>query len=175
MTQENKIVVGRWFKEFWGNPWNPRIISELATADMCLHYPMHEPKKGRASVTKFMTDFREAFPDLNFQGVGNLIAEGNYVVGRWEGGGTHTGPAFSDFRMGSIPAASGRKMSFAGTSVLRLEQGRIAEELGQEDALKAMFQLGLIRAPEPDAAATKRGSSLPPGWNNMSGSPKAVR
>jgi hypothetical protein len=47
--------------------------------------------------------------------------------------------------------------------------------LGQEDALKAMFQLGLIRAPEPDAAATKRGSSLPPGWNNMSGSPKAVR
>jgi hypothetical protein len=91
MTQENKTVVARWFKEFWGNPWNPRIINELATADICLHYPMHEPKNGRASVTKFMTDFREAFPDLNFQGVGNLIAEGNYVVGRWEGGGTHTG------------------------------------------------------------------------------------
>ena len=65
-------------------------------------------------------------------------------------------------------------MNFAGTSVLRLEQGRIAE-LGQEDALTAMFQLGLIRTPEPDAAATKRGSSLPPGWNNMSGSPEAVR
>jgi predicted ester cyclase len=175
MTQENKTIVARWFKEFWGNPWNPRIINELATADIFLHYPMHEPKKGRASVAKFMTDFREAFPDLNFRGVGNLIAEGNYVVGGWEGGGTHTGPAFSDFRMGSIPAASGRKMSFAGTSVLRLEQGRIAEELGQEDALTAMFQLGLIRTPEPDAAATKRGSSLPPGWNNMSGSPEAVR
>jgi hypothetical protein len=66
-------------------------------------------------------------------------------------------------------------MKFAGTSVLRVEQGRIAEELGQEDALTAMFQLGLIRAPEPDAAATKSGSSLPPGWNNMSGFPKDVR
>jgi predicted ester cyclase len=175
MTQENKTVVARWFKEFWGNPWNPGIINELATADICLHYPMHEPKRGRASVTKFMTDFREAFPDLNFQGVGNLIAEGNYVVGRWEGGGTHTGPAFCDFRMGSIPAASGRKMKFAGTTVLRLDQGRIAEELGQEDALTAMLQLGLIRAPEPAAAATKPGSSLPPGWNNMSGFPKAAR
>jgi SnoaL-like polyketide cyclase len=67
MTQENKNIVARLFKEFWGNPWNPRIINELATADILLHYPMHEPKKGRASVTKFMMDFREAFPDLNFK------------------------------------------------------------------------------------------------------------
>jgi predicted ester cyclase len=174
MSDENKAVVTRWFKEFWGNPWNPRIMNELATADICLHYPMHEMKRGRASVTKFMTEFRDSFPDLAFYGVGNLIAEGNFVVGRWEGGGTHTGPAFSDFRMGSIPAASGRRMKFAGTTVLRLEQGRIAEELGQEDALTAMLQLGLIRPPEIDAAAIKPGSSLPPGWNNMSGVPKSA-
>ena len=167
MSQENKDIVARWFKEFWGNPWNPRIVNELATADIFMHYPMHEPRKGRADVVDFMTEFRDAFPDLNFRGVGNLIAEGNYVVGRWEGGGTHTGPAFSDFRMGSIPAASGRKMKFAGTSVLRLEQGRIAEELGQEDVLTAMLQLGLIRMPELDASAAKPGSALPPGWNNM--------
>jgi predicted ester cyclase len=167
MSQDNKDIVGRWFREFWGNPWNPRIVNELATADIFMHYPMHEPRKGRADVVNFMTEFREAFPDLNFRGVGNLMAEGNYVVGRWEGGGTHTGPAFSDFRMGSIPAASGRKMKFAGTSVLRLEQGRIAEELGQEDVLTAMLQLGLIRMPELDASAAKPGSALPPGWNNM--------
>jgi predicted ester cyclase len=167
MSQDNKDIVARWFKEFWGTPWNPRIVNELATADIFMHYPMHEPRKGRADVVDFMTEFREAFPDLNFNGVGNLIAEGNYVVGRWEGGGTHTGPAFSDFRMGSIPAASGRKMKFSGTSVLRLEQGRIAEELGQEDALSAMLQLGLIRTPEPDASAARPGGVLPQGWNNM--------
>jgi hypothetical protein len=22
--QDNKSIVGRWFKEFWGNPWNPK-------------------------------------------------------------------------------------------------------------------------------------------------------
>jgi hypothetical protein len=66
-------------------------------------------------------------------------------------------------------------MKFAGTSVLRLEQGRIAEEIGQEDALTAMFQLGLIRIPEPDTANAKPGGSLPPGWNNMSGFPKTGR
>lgn len=175
MSEENKNVVGRWFKEFWGNPWNPRIINELATADIVVHYPMHEPKKGRAAVTKFMTEFREAFPDLNFWGVGDLVAEGDLVVGRWEGGGTHTGPAFSDFRLGSLPAASGRKMTFAGTTVLRVQDGRIAEELGQEDAITAMLQLGLIRLPEQDGAAARPGGELPAGWNNMPGYPEGQR
>jgi len=55
MSQDNKNIAGRWFKEFWGNPWNPRIVNELCTADVLLHYPMHEPKKGRAAVTHFMT------------------------------------------------------------------------------------------------------------------------
>jgi hypothetical protein len=50
--------------------------------------------------------FREAFPDLNFWGAADLIAEGDYVVGRWEGGGTHTGPVFSDFLAGSLPILS---------------------------------------------------------------------
>ena len=50
-----------------------------------------------------MTDFRKAFPDLNCWGTADLIAEGDYVVGRWEGGGTHSGPAFTDFLVGSLP------------------------------------------------------------------------
>jgi hypothetical protein len=37
-------------------------------------------------------------------------------------------------------------MRFAGTTVLRIENGRVAEELGQEDAITAMQQLGLISA-----------------------------
>ena len=142
---------------------------------MLLQYSLHEPRRGRDDIKAFMIDFRKAFPDLNFWGAADLIAEGDYVVGRWEGGGTHTGPAFSDFRMGSIPAASGRKMQFAGTTVLRLEQGRIAEELGQEDALSAMLQIGLIRTPEPDLPPARPGGSLPQGWNNTSGFPKDLR
>ena len=92
-----------------------------------------------------MIGFREAFPDLGFAGVADLIAEGDYVVGRWEGGGTHTGPAFKDFLAGSLPAASGRKMRFTGTTVLRVENGKIAEEIGLDDGVTALQQLGLIR------------------------------
>jgi predicted ester cyclase len=144
--QENKEIVGRWFTEFWGNPWNPKVIDELATPDMLLQYSLHAPRRGRDDVKDFMTGFRAAFPDLAFGGAADLIAEGDYVVGRWIGGGTHTGPAFDDFLVGALPAASGRKMRFTGTTVLRVESGRVAEEIGLDDGVTALTQLGLIRA-----------------------------
>ena len=146
MSEENKAIVGRWFTEFWGNPWNPAVIDEIAAPDIRFEYSMHAPPRGRDAVKKFATEFRAAFPDLNFWGTADLIAEGDYVVGQWEGGGTHTGPAFSDFLMGSLPAATGRKMHFTGTTVLRIQNGRIAEEIGLDDGVKALTQLGLINA-----------------------------
>jgi predicted ester cyclase len=144
--QENKAIVGRWFEEFWGNPWSPRIIDELAAPDILLQYSLHAPRRGREDVRDFMVGFRKAFPDLNFWGTADLIAEGDYVVGRWEGGGTHTGPAFGDFLVGGLPAASGRKMRFTGTTVLRVQNGKIAEEVGLDDGATALQQLGILKA-----------------------------
>jgi predicted ester cyclase len=145
--QDNKAIVGQWFAGFWGNPWNPDIVDELAAPDILLQYSLHAPRRGRQDVKAFMTEFRAAFPDLSFAGAADLIAEGDYVVGRWEGGGTHTGPAFSDFLIGgSLPAGSGRKMRFTGTTVLRVTNGQIAEEIGLDDGVTALQQLGLIRA-----------------------------
>ncbi len=143
--QNNKALVGRWFAGFWGNPWNPGIIDELAAPDMLLQYSLHNPRRGHDDIRDFMTGFRAAFPDLKFGGAADLIAEGDYVVGRWEGGGTHTGPVFDDFVIGALPAASGRKMHFTGTTVLRVENGRISEEVGLDDGVTALQQLGLIR------------------------------
>ena len=148
MSKENanKAIVGRWFADFWGKKCNLGIVDELAAPDMLLQYSLHAPRRGREDIKTFMTDFRAAFPDLNFWGAADLIAEGDYVVGRWEGGGTHTGAAFSDFLMGSLPAATGRGMRFTGTTVLKLEDGRIVSEVGLDDGVTALTQLGLIRA-----------------------------
>ena len=145
-TQEetNKAIVGRWFSDFWGKTCNLGVVDELAAPDMLLKYSLHKPRRGRSDIKAFMTDFRNAFPDLNFWGAADLIAEGDYVVGRWEGGGTHTGPAFSDFLIGSLPAATGRKMHFTGTTVLKLKNGKIVEEVGLDDGVTALQQLGLI-------------------------------
>jgi predicted ester cyclase len=144
--QENKEVVGRWFTEFWGETCNLAVVDELAAPDMLLQYSLHAPRRGRDDIKRFMTDFRAAFPDLAFGGTADLIAEGDYVVGRWEGGGTHTGPAFSDFLIGSLPAESGRKMHFTGTTVLRIENGKVKEEIGLDDGVTALQQLGLLKA-----------------------------
>lgn len=146
IEEDNKAIVGRWFTHFWGEKCDLSIVDQIADPNMLLKYSLHEPRRGHADIKAFMTDFREAFPDLHFWGVTDLIAEGNYVVGQWEGGGTHTGPAFSDFLIGSLPAATGRKMHFTGTTVLRLENGKIVEEHGLDDGVAALTQLGLIKA-----------------------------
>lgn len=120
---------------------------------MLLQYSLHEPRRGHADIKVFMTDFRAAFPDLSFGAAADLIAEGDYVIGRWVGGGTHSGPAFSDFLGGSLPVATGRKMHFTGTTVLRLENGKIVEEIGLDDGVTALTQLGLICAVQQIAVA----------------------
>jgi predicted ester cyclase len=142
---DNKAIVGRWFTGFWGEHYDPRIVDELAAPDMLLQYSLHAPRRGHADIKAFMSGFRAAFPDLNFWGTADLIAEGDFVVARWDGGGTHTGAAFSDFLDGSLPAATGRKLRFTGITVLRVESGKITAEVGLDDGVTALQQLGLLR------------------------------
>ncbi|MER8466832.1 ester cyclase [Mesorhizobium sp. M1409] len=143
--EDNKAVVVRWFTNFWGETCDLSVVDDIAAPDMLLKYSLHEPRRGRDDIKAFMTDFRAAFPDLNFWATADLIAEGDYVVGQWEGGGTHTGPAFSDFLVGSLPAATGRTMRFTGITVLKVVDGRIVEEIGLDDGVAALTQLGLIK------------------------------
>jgi predicted ester cyclase len=143
-TEANKAIVARWFDRFWGKDFDPAVIDELAAPDIRFEYSLHAPVRGREAVREFATKFRAAFPDLNFWGTADLIAEGDYVVGQWEGGGTQTGAAFDDMPVGSLPAATGKTMRFTGITVLRVENGLITEEIGLDDGLTALRQLGLI-------------------------------
>ena len=143
--EDNKTTVVRWFTEFWGKDVNLAVVDEIAAPDMLLKYSLHEPRRGREDIKAFMTDFRAAFPNLNFWATADLIAEGDYVVGQWEGGGTHTGPAFSDFLAGSLPANTGRTMKFTGTTVLKVVKGKIVEEIGLDDGAACLTQLGILK------------------------------
>jgi predicted ester cyclase len=143
-VEDNKAVVGRWFAEFWGPDYNPAVIDELAAPDIRCEYSMHAPCRGRDEVRELATKFRAAFPDLAFAATAELIAEGDYVVGQWEGGGTQTGDAFDDIPVGSLPAGSGKAMRFSGITVLKVENGLITEELGLDDGVTALKMLGLI-------------------------------
>jgi SnoaL-like polyketide cyclase len=121
--EENKAVVGRWFTEFWGTDFNPDVIDELAAPDIRFEYSLHAPCRGREEVRAFATKFRAAFPDLAFGGTADLIAEGDYVVGQWIGGGTHTGAAFDDMPIGALPTGSGKRCGSPGHRSSRSSMG----------------------------------------------------
>lgn len=72
------------------------------------------------------------------------------MVGRWIGGGTHAGVAFSDLAVGSLEQPNtGKKMHFSGITIFTLENGKIIDETGEEGALTALQQLGLVAGPNP--------------------------
>lgn len=108
-------------------------------------HSLHAPLRGRDAVRDFATKFRAAFPDLTFGGTADLIAGGDYAVGQWIGGGTHTGEPMIDLPLGGLPEANtGKTMRFTGTTILKVENGLITEEVGLDDGVSVLRQLGLI-------------------------------
>src|ERR1700732_2050413 len=73
--EANKAIVGRWFTEFWGKDVNLAVVDEIAAPNMLLKYSLHEPRRGPDDIKAFMTDFRAAFPNLNFWGTADLIRD----------------------------------------------------------------------------------------------------
>lgn len=75
-----------------------------------------------------------------------LIAEGDCVVGQWIGGSTQTVAGFDDMPIGALPAGTGKTTRFTGTTVLKVKSGLITEEIGLDDGVTVLQQLGLITA-----------------------------
>jgi hypothetical protein len=67
------------------------------------------------------------------------------AVGRWEGGGTHTGPALSDFLVGSLSSGFQPKDAVHGYDSAPVVNGKIAEAIG----VTALQQLGILKAAWP--------------------------
>jgi predicted ester cyclase len=147
IEERNKTIVERWFDGFWGKTFDPGVVDELAAPGMVLKHSLHRLRQGHAGIKTFMTDFRAAFPNLHFWNTAELIADGDTVFSRWEGGGTHTGARFDDFLMVGPPAGSRRTLHITGTSVLTVTGGKIVEEAGLDDGVTALVQLGLILHP----------------------------
>jgi predicted ester cyclase len=53
--------------------------------------------------------------------------------------------AASEAEFGGLPAGTGKTMRFTGTTVLKVVDGLIAEEVGLDDGVTVLRQLGLIK------------------------------
>ena len=89
--------------------------------------------------------WRDAFPDLDIT-VEKQVAEDDLVAVHWTARGTNTGTG------NGIPA-TGRSVQITGTTLFRLDAGRIAEEWTCANSLGLMRQLGMLPAPATAPAA----------------------
>lgn len=63
----NKIIVTRWFEEYWGENYNEDVVAELASWDIYIISSLHRTRAGHADARLFMSEYRVAFPDLCFR------------------------------------------------------------------------------------------------------------
>jgi predicted ester cyclase len=111
----NKGLATQYFDAVWSEHYDPAKIRELTAPELVFRYPMHGEFHGAEAVIEILDSFRESLPDLKFWATDELLEDGDYVIARWEGGGTHTGKAITEIPHGGpIPAGSGQKIFFSG-------------------------------------------------------------
>ncbi|GAC1350614.1 MAG: ester cyclase [Ktedonobacteraceae bacterium] len=137
-TQENKARIRKYIDEAW-NKGNVDIIDEM----MAEHYARYPNGPGeplnREEQKQRIVAYRKAFPDFQLT-IEDLIAEGDKVVFRMIGRGTHQ----STF-MG-IPSG-GKPMTISIIDIARFENGKVVEHWGNRDDLGMLQQIGAILSP----------------------------
>jgi len=94
---------------------------------------------GAENIKRHIRSCRSGFPDLTFT-VDDMIAERNEVVLHWTCRGTHQ----AQF-LGMAP--TNRKATVSGTSINRIENGKISEQWSDWNLLTLLEQLGISGVP----------------------------
>ena len=138
----SKTIARAQLERIW-NMGQDEAIDELYTDRCVIHDPMMPVAiEGRGAIRNLVHAYRTAFPNLAFR-VEDQIAEADRVVTRWTARGTHLQTLLG------IPA-TGRQVEVSGSSISRIEGGRIAETWVHWDRSSLFKQLGLLREPAED-------------------------
>ena len=133
----NKAVVRRYFEEFH-NGRADAILEEIATAE------------GIGPTQQATSRVRTAFPDYQIT-IKEQVAEDDKVATVWRLEGTHQGVWESP--MGPV-APTGKRVTYTGTTTLRVQDGKIAQVIGTNwDHLGILQQLGALPVATPRSGA----------------------
>lgn len=134
MLEQYRIITER-ATELW-NTGNLALVDEIHAANFVNHDPARPDVIDLESYKRFIGEVHTSMPDYQVI-VQDTIAEGDKVVSRWTGSGTHQGEYVG------IPP-TGKQATLAGMTIYRFEAGKIAEAWWVYDSLGVMQQLGVI-------------------------------
>ena len=131
--EHNRQLVRRFYTEVVGGGDYSNLDSFVATD--CLDHNAAEAGRGPEVVRAHLEAIRMTLPDLTIH-IEDTFAEGEYVITRVTGRGTHLGEW-----MGIEP--TGREVRLKGINIDRVERGRIAEHWGEADTIGMLVQMGV--------------------------------
>ena len=108
---------------------------ENFTPDLVMHQGAMD-LLGIDGAREYYTTFLNGFSDISFT-IKDVFGQGDKIVKYWNFKGTHTGDFFG------IPT-TGKTVNMDGVTLVRMQNGKIAEERDIMDNLEFMQQLGLL-------------------------------
>jgi steroid delta-isomerase-like uncharacterized protein len=132
--EENKNIVRRYQEIYNSN--DLEALSEVVSEDLLTPKIMPGIPAGIEGAKTAHQIMLAGFPDYQ-TAIDDLIAEGDKVAVRITMSGTHTGSF-----MGIPP--TGKRISFTGMYVARVDDGKIVEHWGEEDSVSLLQQLGVL-------------------------------
>jgi predicted ester cyclase len=144
-AEENKATARRMVEELFNQGGDLDAADEIFAPNYVSHEPAFGDLHGVEAIKQFAATERQAIPDLQ-NTVEDQVAEGDKVVTRFRGRGTHTGEAEV------FGPPTGNRYEVTGITLQRFaDDGKIVEDWTIFDALGMMRQLGFI--PEPGEQA----------------------
>lgn len=109
-------------------------VDEVFAADLVDHNPVPGAADALEGMRMLIAAVRDCFTGTRHEVLFQEEMPGGWVVSHWRMTGTNTGDWFGT-------PASGRPVSFTGTDIVRVADGRIAEILHVEELLQLQQQL----------------------------------
>jgi steroid delta-isomerase-like uncharacterized protein len=135
-AEETKAVARRWFEDLF-NAGNLEVADEIIAPEHVNHDPtLPDIPTGPEGQKQMVNLYRGAFTNAHIS-VEDQVAEGDRVVTRWTGSGTHQSEL-----MGVAP--SGNQVTVTGITINRISGGKIEESWTNYDALGMMQQIGVV-------------------------------
>lgn len=128
----NKVVVRRFYAEVLSGGDLSRV--EEFIAPEYLDHNAEGAGRGPSVLRAHIEALRNTFPDFNLQ-IDEILSEGDKVVTRVSGHGTHMGEW-----MGIRP--TGAVIRVRGINIDRIADGRIVEHWGEADTVGMLCQMG---------------------------------